>query len=232
MNTALAIVLAVAAVVIVFGGVLYAQRRRSRLMRARYGAEYAATVDEVGDRRRAEAELKRREQRVQAFDIRPLSAGEAERYAERWRRVQAEFVDSPGAAIARADELLGEVMHARGYPVGDFEQRAADLSVDHPKLVADYRAAHEVAQRHARGEAGTEDLRRAMIHYRDLFEELVERLPEPQRPPEPRSFQAEPQDERAAPGRGEIEDVRAEEPAARQRRRRDDRTGGGPAPRV
>lgn len=226
MNTTLAILIAVVAVAAIFGAVLYAQSRRSHRMRAHYGSEYIAAVDELGDRRKAEAELKAREKRVERLKVRPLEPDEADRYAARWRRVQADFVDDPGAAISDADRLIGEVMKARGYPVSDFEQRAADLSVDHPKLVADYRIAHEVASRHARGDAGTEDLRMAMIHYRDLFAELVE--PPTVRPDEQRTFREEPQDERAARARNEGE-RRADDRATRKRGRRD---GEGRAPLV
>lgn len=231
MSTTVAILVALAAVVVLVGAVVYVQRRKSQTMRAHYGAEYIAAVDELGDRRKAEAELAQREKRVESFDIRPLTRGETDRYVERWGKVQADFVDDPGAAIARADELLGEVMHARGYPVSDFEQRAADLSVAHPKLVADYRLAHEVAVRHARGEADTEDLRRAMISYRDLFADLVEPPHHARRPEEPATFREEPEDERAARVRDEDDEGRADHRAARERRR-DDRSRGGRAPLV
>jgi hypothetical protein len=226
---------AIAAVVVLVGAVVVAQRRRSQKLRAHYGAEYIAAVDELGDRHKAEAELKAREKRIERLDIRPLSLEETDRYGARWRRVQADFVDDPGGAIADADALLSEVMHARGYPVSDFEQRAADLSVDHPRLVSNYRISHEVALRHARGEAGTEDLRRALIHYRDLFEELVEPPAAVQRPAEPRTFREEPQDdERAARARDERHARRTDDRAARPGERRDDtRNGrGGRAPHL
>jgi hypothetical protein len=152
--------------------VLMKSRRTSKL-RHRFGPEYERAVDETGGKRKAEAELHDREKRVEKFAIKPLRAGERERYVAAWRRVQGEFVDSPKAAVTHADDLLAEVMSARGYPVGDFEQRSADLSVDHPVFVQNYRAAHDIAARHARGEASTEDLRQAMIHYRALFDDLV-----------------------------------------------------------
>lgn len=230
MNTTVAILVAIVAAAVVIGAVMYLQRRKSQQMRARYGAEYLVAVDELGDRRKAEAELKRREKRVETFHVRPLSVEEADRYASRWRRVQAEFVDDPRAAIGDADALLGEVMGARGYPVSDFEQRANDLSVEHPRLVTNYRMAHEVALRHARGEAGTEDLRQAMIHYRDLFAELVEPPVEAVRPDEPRSFREETEDERAARLRDEEYDRAPVDRADRKRRR--DRSGDGRAPLV
>jgi hypothetical protein len=160
-------------VVLAIAAVAYWQYDRSRKLRAKYGAEYARAVEETGGRRKAEAELHARERRVDAFDIRPLSEAERGRFIEAWRRVQTEFVDNPAAAIADADRLLGDIMQARGYPVADFEQRAADLSVEHGDVVEHYRVAHAIARAHARGEAGTEDLRQAMIHDRDLFEELV-----------------------------------------------------------
>jgi hypothetical protein len=229
-DTNTAIILALVALVVVLGAVLLLQRRRSQQMRARYGAEYIAAVDEAGGPRKAEAELRRREKRVESFDIRPLRREEAEQFAGRWRQVQADFVDAPGAAIARADELLGEVMRARGYPVSDFEQRAADLSVSHPKLVSDYRLAHVVAEQHAAGRADTEDLRRAMIHYRDLFEELLAPSADGRRPAEPRAFsREEPEDERAARIRDE-EERRADDRAAREHRRPGPRDGRAPRP--
>ena len=217
MDTTLAILIALAAAVVVIGAAAYLRRRRSQKLRARYGAEYIAAVDELGDRHRAEAELKSREKRVQRFDIRPLTPEQADGYAARWRKVQADFVDEPGAAVTAADALLADVMEARGYPVGDFEQRAADLSVDHPRLVSNYRISHEVALRHGRGEAGTEDLRRAMIHYRDLFEQLVEPPRESRRPDEPRTFKEEPHDERTARARDEEHGRTLDDGAARER---------------
>jgi hypothetical protein len=171
-NTTLIVVIVVAAAVLV-GVALYLRRRTSTNLKAKFGPEYLRAVDETGGTRRAEAELHDREKRVKAFDIRPLSPQESARFASAWRAVQTEFVDNPKAAILRADSLLGELMAARGYPVGDFEQRAADLSVKHPHLVDNYRTAHEVALREGRGQASTEDLRQAMIHYRALFEDLA-----------------------------------------------------------
>lgn len=229
MNTALAILIALVAAAVVFGAVMYAQRRKSQQLRSHYGAEYIATVDELGDRRKAEAELKRREKRVEKFDIHPLTPEQADRFASRWRRVQAEFVDDPRSAIGDADDLIGEVMRARGYPVSDFEQRAVDLSVEHPKLVSHYRIAHEVALRHTRGQADTEDLRQAMIHYRELFADLVEPAPAA-RPDEPRTFREEPEDERAARRR---DDEYERDPVDRaDRQRRPDRPDDGRAPLV
>jgi hypothetical protein len=132
-------------------------------------------VKSTGNVMRAEAALAEREKRVERLHIRPLSADEAARFGEAWRAIQARFVDDPRGAVTDADKVVGEVMHARGYPLGDFEQRVADISVDHPDVVMNYRAAREIADRHARGQASTEDLRQAMVHYRALFRDLLER---------------------------------------------------------
>ena len=231
MDTTLAIVLVVAVLAIAAAAVVLVRQRRSKGMRARYGAEYIAAVDETGDRRKAEAELKAREKRVRKFDLRPLERDDVVRFSDRWRDVQARFVDDPGAAIAEADELLATVMSARGYPVSDFEQRAADLSVDHPRLVSNYRLAHDMAGRHARGEAGTEDIRRAIIHYRELFEDLLGLPHETADRDERRSFaQEEPDDERAARVRDEDDGRRPDHRATRERGQ--DSPGDGRAPRI
>lgn len=167
----------VAVVVILAAGisVWYSiRKRRTHRLRAQFGgAEYARAVKEGGSQRKAEAVLDGRAERVEALHIRPLTPGDRARFVESWGRVQARFVDSPGGAITEADQLLGDVMSARGYPVSDFEQRAADISVDYPLVLANYRAAHGVAGRQTRGQASTEELRQAMLHYRTLFEELV-----------------------------------------------------------
>src|SRR5205823_2940201 len=128
-------------------------------------------------RRRAEAELQERAARVDHLDIHPLSPADRTRFADAWRSVQAQFVDDPARAIADADRLVIEVMRVRGYPVTAFEQRAADVSVDHPEVVANYRAAYAIARRSQEGDATTEDLRQAMVHYRALFEDLLETAP-------------------------------------------------------
>jgi hypothetical protein len=131
-------------------------------------------VRERGGPGEAERELRARAERVEQLHIRELPPEESARYAQEWRAVQAHFVDDPGQAIAEADRLIGEVMQARGYPLGDFSQRAADVSVDHPRVVEHYRAGHALAERSASGEATTEDQRQAMVHFRALFEELIE----------------------------------------------------------
>lgn len=172
MDGTLLIILAIVALVIM-GGLLLYNKRRSEHLRSRFGAEYEREIEEKGNRRKAEADLAERERRVSKLDIRPLSPADQDHFLERWTKVQATFVDDPERSIDYADALLAEVMTARGYPVSDFERRAGDISVDHPNVVQHYRAGHEIAVRHSRGEADTEELRQAMIHYRALFEELV-----------------------------------------------------------
>ena len=149
-------------------------RRKSAHLRSRFGPEYERTVREHGNRRRAETELERREHRVERLHIRPLSAADRERFVAAWRADQARFVDDPAGAVTEADRLVQDVMKTRGYPVADFDQRVEDISVDHPHLVQNYRAARDLAARHRRGEATTEDLRRALVYYRGLFDELLE----------------------------------------------------------
>jgi hypothetical protein len=161
-------------VVALLAGWFYMQKRRSQTLRGRFGPEYEETVQRYGNRTRAETDLERRVKRVERFHIRPLDEHERESYLEQWRRSQAHFVDNPGGAIAEADKLVCDVMKARGYPMSEFENRAEDLSVDHPRVVSNYRAAHEIAERHSRGEADTEQLRRAFVHYRELFADLME----------------------------------------------------------
>jgi len=152
---------------------IFLRKRKTKRLRAQFGPEYARAVQESGGRRRGEAGLQEREKRVAGFAIRPLAPSDRERYVASWRKIQAQFVDDPKSSVTQADQLLGDVMSTRGYSISDFEQRSADISVNHPLVVENYRAAHEIAARHARGQASTEDLRQAMIHYRTLFDELV-----------------------------------------------------------
>lgn len=176
MDDQMLLLLAIAALVLVIGvalGWAIANRRRSRL-KQRFGPEYDRTVQAFGEPAKAEAVLAERERRVEALQIRPLETSQRDRFADNWRQVQAQFVDDPGGAVTLADRLVGEVMSARGYPVGEFEQRAADVSVNHPHVVEHFRAAREIALRRARGHASTEDLRQAMVHYRALFSDLLE----------------------------------------------------------
>jgi hypothetical protein len=171
------IILIIAAVVVVIAcivGLKIAAKRRTQSLRARFGdAEYSRAVKEAGNQRRAEEALEKRADRVEAFHIRPLFLADRRRFLESWRGIQARFVDTPGGAIMEADQLLGDVMIARGYPMSEFEQRAADISVDHPQVIENYRAAHQIAVNQLQGKANTEDLRKAMIHYRTLFDELA-----------------------------------------------------------
>lgn len=163
--------------VIVIAGItawLILRKRRTGRLRTQFGgAEYDRAVKEDGSRRHAEAGLQERTQRVESLNIRPLASGDRARFVDSWRRVQLRFVDGPGGAVTEADQLLRDVMTTRGYPVTDFEQQAADISVDHPLVMEKYRLAHAIAVRQTQGQANTEDLRQAMIHYRTLFEELV-----------------------------------------------------------
>lgn len=149
------------------------QQRRTDQLRRQYGVEYDHTERQLG-RRRAEHELLSREKRVEHLDVRPLTPSQRTRFTDEWRRVQAQFVDDPEGAVAQGDAMVEEVMKARGYPLAGFDQRIADLSVHHASVVQNYRAAREIATRQRQGQATTEDLRRAMVYYRELFEDLVE----------------------------------------------------------
>lgn len=153
---------------------VYARSRRSSDVKERFGPEYERTVERTGDRKEAEAELRAREERRDELDIRSLDPERRERYQSAWQDTEKRFVDEPEAAIREADQLVTEVMRERGYPMEDLEQRAADISVDHPTVVEHYRAAADIAVLTERGEASTEDLRQAMTHYRALFDDLLE----------------------------------------------------------
>ena len=171
------IVLAVAVVLIIAASAwLYLRKRRSTTagLRQRFGPEYERAVREQGSERKAEAKLADRETRVEKLNIRDLDPMERERFSEQWKSVQSRFVDSPKGAVTEGDDLVSSLMITRGYPVSEFDQRADDISVDHPQVVENYRSAHEIALRVGKNEATTEDLRMAMIHYRSLFEELVQ----------------------------------------------------------
>ena len=173
-NTTAILLLVLIVVVIAVGALLFLQRRRSAALQHRFGPEYQRAVGEFGDERKAEAELAAREKRVRSLKIRALTPEEQARFADSWKRAQTRFVDEPSEAAADADVLVKELMQTRGYPMGNFEQRAADISVDHPGVVSNYRAAREIAIRNNAGKATTEDIRQAMVHYRSLFEELLE----------------------------------------------------------
>ena len=174
--------------IILIGAIVWItlSRVRSQRLRQRFGPEYERTVRTEGNVRKAEAELEARAKRVAKLQIRPLTSNDAQRFDAAWRAVQARFVDDPRGAVTEADRLVGEVMAARGYPVGDFEQRVADVSVDHADVVMNYRAAREIALQHAEGKATTEDLRQAMVHYRALFRDLLETVKDEIREPERR----------------------------------------------
>ncbi len=170
------VVIAVAIVVVLAIAVWAAvSRRRTHLLQDRFGPEYERTVDSTGSRRAAEAELDARQERRDQLDIRPLPDSARVRYLEEWQQVQALFVDDPDGALARADVLIQSAMSDRGYPVEDFEQRAADISVDHPEVVENYREGHRLATQGGHEPESTEERRRAMRHYRLLFDDLVER---------------------------------------------------------
>jgi hypothetical protein len=178
-----AIVIAVVAVILAIGIALwmyvkYAQKKRTQDLRSKFGPEYDKAIGEHRDRGHAELELLKREKRVAKFHIHPLKAEDRSGYIEDWRREQSLFVDDPQAAVNHADTLVQDVMKRRGYPVGDFDQNATDLSVDHPLVVENYRIAHEIALRQGQGQGTTEDFRKAMISYRVLFEDLLDQTVE------------------------------------------------------
>jgi hypothetical protein len=162
------VVIALAGIALIIIG-----QRRTRALREKFGPEYDHAVKSIRDRNKAELELRKREERVDKLNIRPLSVADMTRFEQSWLAAQSRFVDDPRGAIGEADRLVADVMRLRGYPVADFEQRAADVSVDHPDVVTDYRAAHAIAQRDVLGKANTEDLRTAMVHYRALFQDLL-----------------------------------------------------------
>jgi len=160
-------------IIVAIAAVLFIRRQSSQRLKSRFGPEYSRAVEESGGAKEAEAQLQVRAARVKKYRLQPLSTEDKARFAAAWRGIQARFVDDPRDATAGADDLLGQVMSARGYPDGDFDQRLEDLSVDHAQTVQNYRAAHDVVLRHTRGEASTEDLRKAMIDYRALVDDLV-----------------------------------------------------------
>jgi len=176
LDTNLIVLAAVAILIIAVLAWLYLRKRRSAAadLRKKFGPEYDRAVRVHGSERKAEAKLEDREKRVEKLHIRDLDPMEHERFSKRWESVQSRFIDSPKGAVTEADDLVSSLMKARGYPVSDFDQRAADISVDHPRVMENYRSAHEIAVRVGKDEATTEELRTAMIHYRSLFEELAQ----------------------------------------------------------
>jgi len=173
------LILAIVLLVLVAAAVAWfaMQKQRSANLKRRFGPEYDRAVKEYGGRTKAEAELSKREQRVAGLNIIPITAAEAARFSNAWSLLQGRFVDDPKGVVAGADLLVRELMVKRGYPMGDFELRASDISVDHPSVVKNYRAAQVIALRDARGEADTEELRTAVVHYRTLFDELLGVVP-------------------------------------------------------
>jgi hypothetical protein len=179
LDSATIVILAIVGVVVVLTMVAWLVPRgnQSERLQQRFGPEYARVMERMGSRAKAEAELLAREQRVERLRIVALAPAAAARYAQMWMRVQGRFVDSPRGALVDADRLVRELMLQRGYPMGNFERRAADISVDHPAVVDHYRAAHEIVLRDQRDATDTEDLRRALVHYRALFDDLLEVAP-------------------------------------------------------
>jgi hypothetical protein len=173
------LIVAIVLIVLLAGVIawLVMQKQKSANLKRRFGPEYDRAVKEYGGRTKAEAELTKREQRVAGLKIIPVTAADAARFSNAWSSLQGRFVDDPKGVVAEADLLVRELMLKRGYPMGDFELRAADISVDHPSVVKNYRAAQIIAARSARGEADTEELRTAVVHYRTLFDELLGVVP-------------------------------------------------------
>ena len=174
MQTGNIIALVVAGVAIAIAAWALIQREKTRKLKQQFGPEYDRVIGQEKSSRRAEAVLGERQKRVEKYPLRDLTQEERDRFAAKWRTVQEYFVDDPRGAVAQADSLVTEAMGTRGYPMTDFEQRAADLSVDHPAVVQDYREAHRIAMLDAHGSASTEDLRKAMQRYRTLIEHVLD----------------------------------------------------------
>jgi len=159
---------------VALGAWFFYQKKRSHKLQERFGPEYGRTVNELGSRTKGESELKAREKRVERLEIIALAPSDAARFSEAWQALQGRFVDNPKGVVVQAEQLVRELMQKRGYPMGDFESRAGDISVDHPDVVANYRSAQAIAVRDRQGSADTEELRKAVVHYRALFDELLE----------------------------------------------------------
>lgn len=150
------------------------RRRQSLRLRQRFGPEYGRVMSERGDRTKAEAELLAREKRVDRLRLVPLTAEDAAKFGQAWGALQGRFVDNPRGVVVEADRLVRDLMVKRGYPMADFERRAADISVDYPTVVEAYRSARAIVVRDQQGQASTEELRKAVVYYRTLFDELLE----------------------------------------------------------
>lgn len=159
---------------VALGAWFFYQKKQSHKLQERFGPEYGRTVNELGSRTKGESDLKAREKRVERLDILALAPSEAARFTTAWQALQSRFVDNPKGVVVQAEQLVRELMEKRGYPMGDFERRAGDISVDHPDVVANYRSAQAIAVRDRQGAADTEELRKAVVHYRALFDELLE----------------------------------------------------------
>ncbi len=169
-------IIAVVVIVVIMGAIMaprFARRKQGQKLQNKFGPEYDRTVQSAGNEKKAQAELKDRQKHMDTLNIRPLSVSERERYQAEWTGIQAKFVDQPGQATVEADHLIMEVMKVRAYPVSDFDQRAADISVNYPTLVSNYRAARAIAIKNEQHTANTEELRQALIYYRSLFDELL-----------------------------------------------------------
>ena len=173
-QTWIIVVTAVTLGLVAIGAWFFYRKKRSHRLQEHFGPEYDRTVNELGSRTKGESELKAREKRVERLDILALAPSEAARFSEAWQALQGRFVDNPKGVVVQAEQLVRELMEKRGYPMGDFERRAGDISVDHPDVVANYRSAQAIAVRDQTGTADTEELRKAVVHYRALFDELLE----------------------------------------------------------
>jgi FtsZ-interacting cell division protein ZipA len=175
MNTTY-LIIGVVVILVIIGlilGAVSSRRQRTKRFQKKFGPEYDHTVQSAGNEKKAQAELDQRQKHVDTLDIRPLSVSEREHYQAEWKAVQNKFIDQPGQATVEADHLIMEVMKVRAYPVSDFEQRAADISINYPDLVSNYRAARRIAISNERHQANTEELRQALVYYRSLFDELL-----------------------------------------------------------
>jgi hypothetical protein len=181
MDTVVLVVIVVALVVVALLAFLALRQRRSQRLQEQFGPEYGRTLARTGDRRATETDLTAREKRRRDLDIVELEPAARDRYLGEWRAAQNRFVDDPAAATREADVLVAKVMRDRGYPVDDFDQRATDVSVDHPQVAENYRAAHAVSRANEKGLASTDDLRQAFVYYRSLFAELLDVEPNDRR---------------------------------------------------